>query len=583
MQGPPATAAQPNSRRVACVAGFGAALAFCGISTASDGFYIDFHPPFNRIGAGEANLWLGSSLLLFPAACLLGYGYQQPIGRALSWLHHKVHAMTRRESALALLSLTLLAVSLARLSNALVLLELPVTDDEWAARFGGEVLATARLSTTLPFEKDAFPWLFTFIDGAQITSLDWLGVQIPWLLSTLTGTGNWVFAVAAAIPVPCVAWLLSRRLGASWGAAGALLFLTSPMAFALSASTHGHLSSRAWVAVTLALFIVSRENKTRLVSLALGLSLGLALICRPFESCSLLAPLFVCETWSALRHGPRAERVRWMLLVVGLLIPVGSFLLHTYALTGGFVPARHHPLAAGAMPTHESSYWVRFGSNSAFNALRLGVWFAGPLGIALFAAGVMTDRFTRLLGLGILVGLLVGLFHDNYGIHALGPIHYSECVVPLTIIAVHGLARLTDRLRELGTVPVVPAAIAAVWMLFGLVTFNLIHAAALHAQALTQSIVYEMIEGAISPEQRPAVLFAPTFGEVWTRNAEFAKRGSWVFEWRRPRPDFSDDILILHERSPSAAASVRAAFPGRHFFHFQESGPGKHLAIVPDP
>ncbi|MDB4973952.1 MAG: hypothetical protein JWN48_2293 [Myxococcaceae bacterium] len=562
---------------VARVVGWCAALAFFGISTIDQGFYISFVQPFTRVAQGEANLWLASTLLLFPAACLLGYGHHQRIGSALSALHGQLSTMTRRERVLGLTSLTVLAVASARLGNALVLRGFPVTDDELSARFGGEVLASGHLMTRLPFDIAAFPWRYDFMRGQLITSCDWLGVQLAWAFSTLTHSGNWVFALAAATPIPCLAWVLSKRLSPSWGVAGAVIFLASPMAFALSMSSHGQLFSRALVAVTLALFLATRERKTKGISFALGVVLGLGVMCRPFEVSFIMAPLFMSETIAVLRRGDRAEQRRWLVTIVGVAIPVFIFFAHTYALTGGLLPARHHPLLLGGRPTYENSYWVRFGSNSAFNALRLTVWFAGPFGVIAFAAGVLTDRFTRLLGLGVAAVLLLGLFHDNYGIHALGPIHYSECAVVLTLIVVHGLARIRWALRSLGLAFEVPTAVAAVWIVLGLGSFNWFEAEALHDQATTQHDIYELIEELVPPAQRPAVLFAPRFYDLWANTSAFARRRTWVYLWRKPHPDYSDEILILHDGSPAVRASVRAAFPERHFFHMDD-----RFAIVPE-
>src|SRR6266446_7459990 len=100
------------------------------------------------------------------------------------------------------------------------------------------------------------------------------------------------------------------------------------------------------------------------------------------------------------------------------------------------------PVTATPQDLVSNALWFRFGANMAYNTFMLAIWFLGPLGILLFTAGVMTDRFTRLLGLGVFTGLCLTLLHTNMGLHSVGPIHYSECAVPLTIIAVHGLATI---------------------------------------------------------------------------------------------------------------------------------------------
>jgi hypothetical protein len=557
-------------------------LAFFGISTISGGFEIEFHPPFTHIQTGEANLWLSTAFLLFPATWLLAYGYRAWLARGFTWLRERLAALSARERMLGTVCVSLLAVASARICNHLVLLGYPVTDDEWAVRFGGEVLATGRLSVRLPFLADAFPTLFMFVDGGRLTSFDWLGAQVPWAIAALTQTGNWVFALTAALPVPCLMWMLGRRLGPSYGLAAAALFLASPMAFALSMSTHAHLSSRALIALTLALYLLAEERQRAWIAFAQGLTLGSSIICRPYETCFVLAPLCLAETWRTVRHGDSAARVRWLLFALGVALPLLLFLLHSHALTGSWIPARHSPKSVMASVV-EPSYWVRFGSNSAFNALRLAVFFAGPLGVLLFAAGVLFDRFTVLLSLGVLVVLLLGLLHDNYGVGMVGPIHYSECVIPLTIVAVHGLLRIVRAWRAASFAPDLPLAVTVVWLVIGLGTFNVLHARALHEAALIQAIVYERIEKEIPQSERPAVLFAPTFAQVWTELSPFRERGSWVFEWRRPKPDFSDDILILHGGSGPAIGTVRTAYPDRHYFFLHTQGLGNWFRIDHEP
>ena len=69
---------------------------------------------------------------------------------------------------------------------------------------------------------------------------------------------------------------------------------------------------------------------------------------------------------------------------------------------------------------------------------------------------------------------------------------------------------------------------------------------------------------------------------MWTQRSDLRARGSWVFEWRRPRPEFSDDLLILHAPTAAGANSIRAACPGRKFLHLELSPSYDHFVIVPD-
>jgi len=96
---------------------------------------------------------------------------------------------------------------------------------------------------------------------------------------------------------------------------------------------------------------------------------------------------------------------------------------------------------------------------------------------------------------------------------------------------------------------------------------------ALHDQAGIQATVYDALEVAVPPDARPAVVLAPPFGAIWLPNHDLAARGTWVLDWRRPRPDFGDDILILHD-VPEAAETVRRAFPGRRLFRMDADASG---------
>ena len=89
----------------------------------------------------------------------------------------------------------------------------------------------------------------------------------------------------------------------------------------------------------------------------------------------------------------------------------------------------------------------------------LAIWFLGPPGILLTVFGTLANRFTKLLAAGLALVLAAGCFHDNQGIHIVGPIHYSECIVPLIIIGVYGLANIKRWMDQKGISFGIPAAV----------------------------------------------------------------------------------------------------------------------------
>jgi hypothetical protein len=52
---------------------------------------------------------------------------------------------------------------------------------------------------------------------------------------------------------------------------------------------------------------------------------------------------------------------------------------------------------------------------------------------------------------------------------------------------------------------------------------------------------------------------------TWSRVPKYRRVGTWVFEWRPPRPDFSDEVLIFHDIE-RARLAAEAAFPKRDLY-----------------
>jgi hypothetical protein len=358
-----------------------------------------------------------------------------------------------------------------------------------------------------------------------------------------------------------------------------LTFACSPMALMLSFTTHAHLASRALLALAIVGYWLATQRGTLGAWSLAGFAFGLAFLCRPFEIAFFSAPMLVwAVVQSILSRFPYSRALPGLLL--GALLPIFLMLAHAYAVTG-------HPLLPPRLTeTHDVqavTLWVRFGSNLAYNLLMLAVWFLGPLGLILVSAGVLTDTFTRLLGLGVVTDLLLALFHTNLGIHTVGPIHYSECAVPLTVIAVHGLANLVRGARAHAFDPRALACAFLLAIVVGLGIFNAGHAFGLRDQARVQREIYEWIAlGVERSGAGRAVVLAPQFAEIWSRVPWMREVGTWVFEWRRPRLDLSERILIVHDR-PGVEDWLRERMPDRRLFRIsvRDAMPYALLTAVP--
>lgn len=564
----------------------GAALFACffGLTQTAPGLRITYQPPWTHASAGEAYLWLGTLLLLTPGACLLGVALAPWLSRAVAAVGARVAVMTPRELRVGALMLVCLAFGLASVGHAFFLRDMPFTDDEWAARFGGQVLAMGEVAVPRPGPAGAFPDLFLYAREGRWAGLDWLGVQLAWAVAELSGLGPAVFALAAGLGVLGVLGYGARRHGAAGALLAAALYLASPMVEVLSFTTHAHVLSRTALALALWRFVVAQERRTLGAWFGAGLLLGVAVITRPFEVATLCAPLAVAEAVASFRRGDAARTLGGVAL--GLALPVAAMFIHGMAVTGGLLPPRLagnnevlHPYLSHFAPAWSPDRLMeRFGANLSYNLVMLALWFLGPVGLGLVAAGWGVDRLTRLLGWGVAANLALALIHDDHGLHMVGPIHYSEAAVPLTFIAAAGASRLMAALRARALPTEAPVGALVMVLLLALGTFTVWNGLALRRQAAIHESVYTLVD---APALEDAVVLAPEYGQLWRSIPTFRQQGSFVFTWRRPRPDLSDRVLVLHD-VPGAEPALRALLPGRNFYRLSRSRSGQP-ELVPLP
>jgi hypothetical protein len=577
---PPGPPVFRRSHILAVVSGIFLVLCFFGLTQTYSRLFISFHPPFANSSLGETYLWLGSLLFLFPAACLIGYGVSPWLAPRLIRAWNGYEETSRKDQFVILIFLSLLFLAGVRILHALVLLDFPITDDEYAARFGGQVLAMGKFRAPCPEPFAVFPQLFLIAKNGWVACKDWIGSQLGWAVAEITRTGALFFAFAAAVPAFFLALILRRRLSTGYGVTALVLFSCSPMALSLSITTHAHLLSRAMVAITIFLFIVAEKKNRFLPWLWTGLAAGLGFLCRPFETAFVLIPLFLYIGVRSLT----GKRKTWLPvcgLLAGGLGPLIVFGLHNWLLQGHVLLPAYFASNNPAEIVAGSSLWTKFGGNTSYNLLMLAIWFLGPVGLLLASLGVFRDTFTRLLGLGVVSILAAGLLHGNYGLHIVGPIHYSECAVPLSILAVYGIDELRRRLAIYkGAFAIVGCVLVSILVL-ELGTFNLWNFRALNRQAMIQSYIYGFIQEDLNVRGvEKAVILAPQFASLWFKNAYFRNIGSWVFEWRRVRPDLKDKIMILHA-VPNTVEILRKKFPDRPFFRIGNIDKSPFFELAP--
>src|SRR5690242_13323144 len=351
------------NRLVAMGVGAFLILVFFGLRMTAPGLRITFHPPLNASSPGEVYFWLGHALLLFPASCLVGYALAPPLGSALSRLQASVSALGRRELTLGLVALVVSMVAIARLGHFVFLYDFPMTDDEYAAQFGGQIMASGHAKALLSLPIGAIPGLGLYFKDGYVSTADWPGAQAVWAIGMLTHLGPLVWAFLAAVPVGALAVLARRRLGSAWGLVAVLLFLCSPMALMLSMTSHAHLGSRAMLSLALIAYWFAEQRDDLRAWAASGLALGLAFLFRPLEIVFFSVPLVAWILIRTVRRTPARPHVV-LAFALGALVPILLMLYHAYSVTGNpFLPPRLDNPEAAVLDSLSNSLWYRFGAN----------------------------------------------------------------------------------------------------------------------------------------------------------------------------------------------------------------------------
>jgi hypothetical protein len=568
-------ARRPLVRASWLLTGVAMMLGFFSLERTSNTIEVAFIPPWDASTRGELYFWLGAVMLLLPGSALVAASFAESMRATGNQLRHTLDNFDARERKIALVALASVAWAIARLGNQLALHGEPFTDDEEAARFGGQVLAQGLLMAPLPPLRFAFVDVFLYQRDGRWTSFDFLGALLPWTTSELTGSGTLVFAVFAAL-APCgVALAVMRRHGAAAGLGAGLLTIASPMACTLSFTSHTHLVSRGLLALGLGVILFVERVSFRRGAVS-GFLLGCALLTRPAEVGLLVAPVVFGFAWEAIRvpearprlYGLASFALPALLLMVTYNFAVSGTFGFPRAAANNEIQAAYSGIASG--PFAFERWPGRFGNNLSYNFLTLSIWFLGPLGLPLAWLGARTTALHRRLGAGVLMSLALCLLHDDRGLHMVGPIHLSETAVPLIILTMAGLARVRSVL-ELSTVwKEVFAAGLLGYAAIGLPTFALWHTGALGKQAINHG---ELVASAERVERTPAAVLVPPL-EHARKFAQYASTGSFLFHWRRARPDLSEPVLILMD-STAARSQVADAFPSRTAYVYdpQRYGP----------
>ncbi len=494
-------------------------------------------------------------------------------------------------AAVALLPLLALAASLWFESSVLAFS--PTTDDEGAYEFAARLLQAGRLYVESHPQKAFFDNAFLINDG-KLYAQYFLGWPALLAVGLALGISQFINPLLFAGAIPAVAWATSRLAGRRAGWLAALLFAASPMLIGFGATRLSHTSTLfflawgTWAAVELR----HRPTRPAWVWAVFACAFSAAFFIRPASAVQLLGLWWVSVLWS-LRRAPRGRLARVLALVVPSVLLGGLFLFINQRQNGAwfltayeryFQYARENDFAfapwtkesmaavphAGSIMVLDS--WTRtvatMISTTAFGAVRLLIdaW-GSPL-----VCVPMVFATRRLRAVWATLGLAVALqlFVSDPGVDSIGPTHWVEFMLPLTMLVAAGWAELRRlAVRVWPTVsPAQAKSVVTAGVLGALIsgygTLVAVRWRALEAMSADITRPLNAFHALGLPE--PSLVFTPRgLADVCT---ELYGR-HFVFFRPNNDPDLSNPVLWVNDLG-ERNKELLAAFPQRHGYVLKE-------------
>lgn len=556
----------------------------------------------------ESLFWISHYLLLVPGLLLMAWALAERLGDAITGAWRRLHGWTcaratRRRVLLLALGVLLFVSSFA--GRKVLLLDLPVTNDEYTLRFGAAILAEGEVTAPDIDPDFAFTMPYVFRHDGRIASMDFPGTMLVLAAGLKTGLGHALVALLVALSGVALVASCRRLDGARGLWVATLAWLLAPMVWTLSMTEHSQLVSRVWVAFAWAIWIgrfwrtesedgddgapAVRDEASGEVAWGalLGLATALGFASRPAEVGMVMAPVAV----HLLLRARRSRRYGFAAAAAtSLLGPL--FLLWWNLRTSGRWNVSPRVLSNRTLgdPFLES-LWPRLGGNVGFNVMMLTLWFAGPLlaVLVLFAlrrragGASVSDgppSLAVLSAAAVGLELLLALFHSDTGNHLVGPIHYAESAVPLLVLTVLGWRKASVWWRELDDagrrgLPATStlATLLAAYVL-GLVLWSGMHTGSLFDQALVQRYHLDAVE-----DLDHAIVIADRPYKLWFARPEIGAISSWVAELPHPDPYLRDDVLFAYPEAD--VQKLRQAFPDRKLYRMTYSSEGDAVRVIP--
>lgn len=574
---------RPRLRPWPCLGGLFLVAAYARLSEAVV-FRSELGKSFLYLSWRESLFWLSHYLLLLPGLLALAWGISPLVGPWLGRLGQRFGSAPPKRDRLRLLVYGLLLFVLAVVGRSLLLLDLPITNDEHTMRFGAQILAEGLWMAPDIDPELALTMPYVYRRDGGITSMDFPGTLLFKALSLTTGLGQGLFALAVALSGLALVAACGPLDGRRGLAVAAVAWGISPMVATLSLTQHSHLVSRAFVAFAYAVYLRwlyrNRDGgdldagapRAAVWGLLLGLAAACAFLSRPAEAVAVLAPVGIHLARIALDRRPLRPLV-WAAAAVAAAGPLFTA-YYNHQLTGSWRTSARVLANRTMGDPWWPAVWERLGENIGFNIMMLILWFLGPLGAVLALLGATSGRpgaRTCAAAVGLLLAL--GFAHSDTGIHLVGPIHYSEAAVPLLILTVLGWGRFGELFARLRPPRHAAATLAAAYLL-SLGVWHAVHAGTLVDQALVQRAHLDAVA-----DLDAAVVVADRPHRLWFLRPEIGAVSSWVAELPHPDPFLRDPVLFAY---PEADLDLlRRRFPDRRLYRMTYAAEGPPVRVEP--
>lgn len=525
----------------------------------------------NRLSAGEAGFFFAHAVAGLPAALLLTDAVTRLLGgRPAPWSSRVI-----AHSRLMAIASALFAAFVAHLITSSVLQQAPLVDDENTYLFQARQLLAGGFTSprpTLGLNVFSFEQLYP-VPGTN----QWAGIHPPGqpllvALGLLLHAPHLPQLVCTAIIVYVAARFADDLWGAEVSVVTAALLATSPLLLFNAATLHNAVPATCFLLIAIrAAFRAMRRSWRRDYTFT-GLSLGAALLCRPYDAIAVGLPLTIALLITAFRQpsGARAVGTSGLALAAASALPFVLLLLAAnHAVSGHPLKSAHAAWEHWRFPGTQS---IGFGptafpevyhspqemfSKGLVVLARLSTWLFGwplsfwpLLGLLL---GLGRDRYAKLLLVIVAVHFAAyALCTTNAPQDAGSPFHLVEAPL-IAILSARAIGAMGGWLSVFGEwLSLWPGRLALCCGLVSLLTFwpaevSWVRQTADHVRAPLDA-------AREAAGNRPSLVF-------WTR-LQPETPTSWVTSPPPPKPDFSDQLLWVKD-DPATNADARARYPTR--------------------